>query len=289
MTTRHPLLSEDQLSRFRADGFLCPIDLLERGTAESYAAQVRTYKEVTRRAGGFLWQRWNYPKIHLLTRWADELVHNEAVLDLAESLIGPDLMVWSTNIFERSGYSDARLAWHQDGPYYGWHDFNGRAVRIWIALTQTDEANGTMRYCRGSHAEGLVPHHFTGRTVADLTQGEKADYLVADENTVSVNLEPGQCAIHTPATVHSSGPSTSEAERLCFAIDYISPAIRPTVGEDSALLVRGEDRHGHHTYERRPDTDFSAEALRGFRAAVSLRDARLLRVMREVHEGKTAC
>ncbi|MEV0159464.1 ectoine hydroxylase-related dioxygenase (phytanoyl-CoA dioxygenase family) [Nonomuraea fuscirosea] len=284
----HPAPRQDRLARFQADGFLFPVELLERAEAQEYATALRTYREITRRAGGLLRQRWNYPKIHLLTRWADALVHHEAAVDLAESLIGPDLLVWSTNIFERPEHSPARLAWHQDAPYYGWEGFEGRAIRVWIALTPTSRANGTMLYCRGSHAGGLVPHGFTGSSMGDLLQGERAAYEIAQEDVLSVDLEPGQCAVHTPATVHSSGPSTGETERLCFAVDYIDPAVRPLHGDDSALLVRGEDRHGHYVPERRPAADFAPEALRAFRAAVRMRDARLVAVMREAHAGRDA-
>ncbi|MET7328990.1 phytanoyl-CoA dioxygenase family protein [Nonomuraea sp. NPDC005650] len=279
----HTATRQDRLTRFRADGFLFPVELLDREEAREYATALRTYREIARRAGGLLRQRWNSPKIHLLTRWADALVHHEAALDLAESLIGPDLLVWSTNVFERSEHSPARLAWHQDAPYYGWEGFEGRAIRIWIALTPTSRANGTMLYCRGSHAGGLVPHGFTGASMSDLLQGERAEYEIAREDILSVDLEPGQCAVHTPATVHSSGPSLGETERLCFAVDYVNPAVRPTHGADSALLARGEDRHGYYASEPRPVSDFAPEALRAFRAAVAMREARLVAVLREAH------
>ena len=40
-------------------------------------------------------------KPHLLTTWADSIVHCPKILDVAEQLIGPNLLAWSTDIFVR--------------------------------------------------------------------------------------------------------------------------------------------------------------------------------------------
>ncbi|MFD2767086.1 phytanoyl-CoA dioxygenase family protein [Micromonospora eburnea] len=281
-------LSPEQVEHFRQQGYLLPVEVLTPAEVDATVAAYRTYRTVTDRAGGLLKRRWNYPKIHLVVRWADALVHHPRLLDIATSLVGPDLLVWSTNLFVRTGHSTSRLAWHQDAPYFGWEGAEGRAVRIWLALTRTTRGNGTMLYCRRSHAAGLVRHDFVDRTLTGLMQGERADYEVHEEDVVAVEIEAGQASLHQPTTVHSSGPSSTDDERICFAVDYLAPSIRPLHGPDSALLVQGEDRYGHFLPEQRPATDFSPDALRTFREAVLLRDQRLSKVMQVIHAERAA-
>lgn len=260
-----------------------PVDVLTPPEVEETVAAYRTYRTVADRAGGMLKRRWNYPKIHLVAGWADSLVHHPRLLAIATSLVGPDLLVWSTNLFVRAAHSNSRLAWHQDAPYFGLDGVEGNAVRIWLALTRTSRRNGTMLYCRRSHTAGFVPHDFADRTLAGLMQGEQADYDVRDEDVVAVEIEAGQAALHQPTTVHSSGPSSTDEERICFAVDYLAPSIRPLHGPDSALLVQGEDRYHHFLPERRPAREFSPDSLRDFRTAVLMRDERLAKVMQAVH------
>ncbi|MFI6763098.1 phytanoyl-CoA dioxygenase family protein [Micromonospora sp. NPDC050417] len=281
-------LSPEQVDHFRQQGYLLPVNVLTPAEVDETIAAYRTYRTVTDRAGGLLKRRWNYPKIHLVARWADTLVHHPRLLAIATSLVGPDLLVWSTNLFVRAGHSNSRLAWHQDAPYFGWEGADGNVVRIWLALTRTSRRNGTMLYCRRSHEAGLVRHDFVNRTLAGLMQGEQADYDVRDEDVVAVEIEAGQASLHQPTTVHSSGPSSTDEERICFAVDYLAPSIRPLHGPDSALLVQGEDRYRHFLPERRPTTDFSPDALRDFRTAVLMRDERLSKVMQVIHAERAA-
>jgi hypothetical protein len=283
-----PEFGDDQLRQWRDEGYYFPVDVLTAAEADAALADVRRYDEITRRAGGFLRQRWTYPKIHLVATWADRLINHPRLLDLATRVIGPDLMVWSTNLFLRPAGSTAELAWHQDAAYYGWKDFSGRTVRIWLALTETSPANGTMRYAPRACLDGLVRHGFRQDGLAGRLRGEEVLVEVDEATAVDVNLRPGQCALHQPTTVHSSGPSRSTADRVCFAVDYIDPALEPIGAPDSALLVQGEDRYGHYRPEQRPAADFDAAALQQFYRASVLHDRRILTIMRQLRRSSAA-
>ncbi|MCA2227195.1 hypothetical protein [Nonomuraea aurantiaca] len=50
----HTATREDRRTRFHADGFLFPVELLDREQAQEYATAPRTYREIARRAGGLL-------------------------------------------------------------------------------------------------------------------------------------------------------------------------------------------------------------------------------------------
>ena len=52
-------------------------------------------------------------KTYLIFEWADQLVHHHKVLDLAEDLIGKNIMVWSVGMFIKPPKSKSFVSWHQ--------------------------------------------------------------------------------------------------------------------------------------------------------------------------------
>ena len=61
--------------------------------------------------------------------------------------------------------------------------------------------------------------------------------------------------------VHGSPPNTSDDRRIGFAIRYIPTYLRQLFGDDSASLVRGEDRYGHFELEPGPKRDMDPDML----------------------------
>ena len=59
--------------------------------------------------------------------------------------------------------------------------------------------------------------------------------------------------------VHGSPPNPSNDRRIGFAIRYIPTDVAQLAGEDSATLVRGEDRHHHFMSEPQPSRDLDPE------------------------------
>ncbi|MEU8192902.1 phytanoyl-CoA dioxygenase family protein [Microbispora amethystogenes] len=273
-------LDQEKLSMLRTEGFCLPVDLLLPEEAAGILQEVRRYEELATRVGGVLGHNWTFPKSHLVAGWADRLVHDGRVLAIAEQVLGPDLLVWATSLFLRKAGSPGELAWHQDAPYYGWEEFDGKAIRMWIALTDTDRGNGTMRYAPRTHRSGLLSHSFRGSGVTALMRGEEVEFDVDDETALDVTLTAGQCSLHLPTTIHSSGPNASRSDRVCFAIDFIRPGVRLLGGRDSALLVRGADMSGRYELESRPAEEFGAAALKAFSRATGIRHSRMAGLMR---------
>jgi hypothetical protein len=61
--------------------------------------------------------------------------------------------------------------------------------------------------------------------------------------------------------VHGSKPNTTANRRIGLAIRYIPTHVRQIKVVDSAMLVRGTDRHGHFEHEPAPLADLDAAAL----------------------------
>lgn len=261
--------------RFRRDGFAFPVEALTSDEAAAALEQCRTHLRAVSSVGGNLARYATFPKVHLLSLWADRIAHHHRILDAVESVLGPDLLVWSSTVFTRGARSGSTLAWHQDALYLGIEGFQQHAVRVWVALTDTSPANGTLRYSRGSHRRGLLPHSYGSGGIEDLVRGEEITVDIDESTAVDVNLRAGQCSLHHLAIAHCSGPNSTDGDRFNFAIDYITPDVASTGGEDSALLVRGRDTRGHFHPERRPRADFDQAALAEFYTATARRQARI--------------
>ena len=95
--------------------------------------------------------------------------------------------------------------------------------------------------------------------------------------TVPVLIDAGEASFHHLHAPHASGPNCADYPRVNHVITYIRPSVRPLRGEDSAVLARGQDRHGHFATEPRPQADFHPDAMRAHREAMRRRNAIIYR------------
>lgn len=225
-------------------------------------------------------------KPHLIAMWADRIAHHPRILDAVEVVLGPELLVWSMDVFRRPAAnrlaSDATdnqdsdemvapkgLDWHQDSLYMDFEPLE-KVVRVWLALTPTTLANGTMRYLRGSHRRGRVSHTVTGAEQQYLERGPTVHSDVDESNVVPVILSPGEFAIHDIRTVHDSGVNESSEDRVAVSVTYLSSVVQ-TNRSDSAMVARGQVADSTFTLERRPAYDLSPGSYEAFVKAIHIR------------------
>ncbi|AZM57360.1 hypothetical protein DMA15_36380 [Streptomyces sp. WAC 01529] len=154
----------------------------------------------------------NGPKIHLLRSWADRLVRHPRLLEIATSLLGPDVLFWSTSIFVEPG-GDTDLAWHQDALTHELDDGDLAAFRVRLALTPTSPENGTMRFAARTHGDGVLRHHRAGHAAGRL-RGEAADFDASATERHDVVPRPGQCSLRNMLVVHGSGLNRTDEPRV---------------------------------------------------------------------------
>lgn len=252
------MTSRDIADRFARDGYAFPLDVLSREQAATYR---RELEALERRAQGRKLgnkSQLNYP--HVIFRFAHEIVTHPKILDAVEAILGPDILVWGSTFFVKEPHTDSFVSWHQDLRYWGLD--SDAEVSAWLALSPVTEANGCMRFVPGSHKGELFPHSDTFAGDNFLTRGQEAVVEIDEADTVPVPLEPGQASFHHGKLLHGSGANRSDERRIGFAINYISTDVRQVVAhEDFAMLVRGEDRHGHFRLVPPPEADLSDDAM----------------------------
>lgn len=101
-------------------------------------------------------------RIHMLHRKLplhERYLLHPRVLDVLETLIGPDVLALQTMLFLKPPGSDGQ-GWHQDTFYIPTHP--DTLCGAWIAIDEVDEFNGAMWMALGSHIEPVYPPKVPG-------------------------------------------------------------------------------------------------------------------------------
>src|SRR5262249_29166411 len=138
-----PQLSPEAVARYTRDGFHFPVRVMSAAEARVLRARLEAFEAGTGRPleGG-------YPhKVHLLVPWAWELVHHPAILDAIESVIGPDILCWTTNFFIKEARDPGFVSWHQDSTYWGLSTPD--VITAWVAFSPATIESGAMKMIPG--------------------------------------------------------------------------------------------------------------------------------------------
>jgi len=124
-----------------------------------------------------------------------------------------------------------------------------------------------MRFLPGSHRGPVYAHKETFHADNMLSRGQEVQAKIDPAETVAVELQPGEMALFHVGLLHGSGPNESDGARVGVAVRYMATHVRQTLGDgDTAMLVRGEDRHRHFVHEPRPTRDRDSAAIQLRRA-----------------------
>ncbi len=263
------VLSPAEVAAYHRDGFHFPVRALTTSEAAGYRRGLEAHEA---KSGAPLQGNWRH-KTHLLFTWADELAHHPAILDAVEDVIGPDILCWTTNFFIKEAKSPGFVSWHQDATYWGLEPDD--VVTAWVALTKSDLASGCMKVIPGTQTAAQIPHVDTFHKDNLLSRGQEVAVAVDEAQAVDIVLQPGEISLHHIKLVHGSAPNLSDDRRIGFALRYIPTHVRQTKVRDSAMLVRGVDRHHHFDPEPRPRHDLDDAALAAHADAVARQVAAL--------------
>ena len=171
-----------------------------------------------------------------------EIARTPAILDAVGTILGPDLLVWSVELFIKEPGDGKVVSWHQDITYWGMGETD-EEVTAWLAVSDVSVEAGAMRFIPGSHKGGIVAHADTFGAENLLSRGQKIAG-VDERQAVPGPLKPGEMSLHHGRTFHASAPNMSDDRRIGIAIRYVTPGVRQAaMGRDYAMLVRGRDLH----------------------------------------------
>lgn len=227
----------DALTRaYHRDGYVSPVPVL----TEQEAAAHRRRMEAAEATFGPLHYR---TKVHTILTSPLELATHPGVLDLVEAMLGPDILLYNVTYIVKEAGAASHVSWHQDLTYWGLsHDDQ---VSMWLALSPATEVSGCMRMVPGSHVSGRLTHEATADDSNVLFQGQTVRD-VSEADAVLCPLGPGEASFHHGWTLHASMPNRSDDRRIGLNVQYLAAHVRQEKDpDDTAMLVRGQDRFGH--------------------------------------------
>ncbi len=243
---------------FKQDGYYFPLSVMSPDKALGYRAELDGLQERIEQEK--LGNKGQLNFGHIIFPFADEIVRHPRILDAVETILGPDILAWGSTFFIKDAHSPSYVSWHQDLRYWGLDSED--QVSVWVALGPVTEAHGCMRFVPGSHEGAMLAHRDTFDADNFLTRGQEAEVDIDENDTVLVEMEPGQASMHHGKLLHASGPNRTDERRVGLVVNYIAPHVRQIVAkEDFATLVRGEDRYGHFHHIPSPTRNFSEDGM----------------------------
>jgi len=247
-------LSTEQIDQYERDGFVFPIDVMSGGEA----AELRARFEKAEHDHPEALHPEHRNNAHLVFEFLADAAKHPAVVGSVRSIVGDDILLSTSVLFIKEPGTGGFVSWHQDARYMGLepHDF----VTAWLAISPSNADTGCMVAIPGSHRDPLRQHVDTYGEENILTRGQNIDGV--DESlAVPFELRPGQMSLHHPRLIHGSAPNIGDDRRIGLALQsYLPPHVKPG-SEDDAMLIAGEDRHGHFRRAPHPVGDMSPDAV----------------------------
>lgn len=178
------------------------------------------------------------------------------LVNMVEQLIGPDIILWASNIFGKPPKVGKPVQWHQDGHYFPVEPM--ATLTAWIAIDDASPDNGCLRVIPGSHKWGLMKHTDEHRVEGVLSRAIWED-RVDESQARDVCLKAGQFSLHHVDIVHGSNANRSGKRRAGLVVRYmpatslfvraVNPGIAiasgtlPAYATRPIFLLRGQNRH----------------------------------------------
>ena len=219
METTATGLQPEQVALYREKGFLVyPHQLFGAAELESL---FNLFEEHLANKGEKLSDELDTPHFRD-ERLLDYLLHDR-VLDLVESIIGPDIGLWSSHFISKEPYTGRRTPWHEDSAYWaGKFDRLDKIVTVWLALEDSTMENGCMGVIPGTHRNGFSEYEDVEDISKNTFRKEIKKGSFNEKEAVWLELEKGQCSLHDARIIHGALPNASPKRRTGYTMRYFS-------------------------------------------------------------------
>ena len=174
------------------------------------------------------------------------------VLDIVESLIGPDIALWSSHFICKPAGNGKRVPWHEDSAYWDTTVDPMEVVTIWLAVDPSIPENGCMRVIPGTHTNGYSEYDPVQNPEKHVFGTEIRRSRFDETKAVDLVLKPNHCSIHHAKTMHGSNYNTSTMRRCGYTMRYFPTTCRfhseRRTGKPwlhQIYLARGKDHAGN--------------------------------------------
>ena len=219
----HPLLTDDQVARYHADGYVLQrslfdaeeIDLLRRAAREDHELDRRAFGRADGEGGTVRLSLWNHPGDGIYGMFA----RCQRVVRSAERVLAGEVYHYHSKMIMKDPKVGGAWAWHQD---YGYWYQNGvlqpLLTSVFIAVDPSTRENGCLQVIRGSHQCGRINHVLTGDQAG--ADRERVDELLKRLPLDHVEMEPGDALFFHCNLLHRSDQNRSDKPRWAMICCY---------------------------------------------------------------------
>lgn len=174
---------------------------------------------------------------------------DDAVLDVVESIIGPDIALWSSHFISKPAGVGKRVPWHEDSAYWGTVLDPMEVVTVWLAIDPSKVENGCMRVIPRTHGGGYSEYEAVKDASKEVFNTEIKKGAFDESKAVDCILNPNHCSLHHAKLIHGSNANTSSMRRCGYTMRYVPASSKFRPGDDRSAfqiyLARGKDRAGN--------------------------------------------
>ena len=149
----------------------------------------------------------------------DRLINCEETLAVASQLIGGRAVRYLPFTAVKAGGGGGTFHFHQDNNYTR-HDPALGSINIWVALEDMTPDNGCLGIVPRSHQNQQIP----SRNSDDGDQHQQVE--VDPLSCLPIRMRAGDAVAFSRWTVHGSGPNTTDAARVAYALQYHREDVR---------------------------------------------------------------
>jgi len=241
-----PRLTPAQVEAYHREGYLIydqpVLDLLKFNRLKACFEKILAELPAEERPEAMDVPHFMHPE---LFEWALD----DAVLDIVEPILGPDIALFSTHFICKPKGNGKRVPWHEDSAYWKSQIDPMDVVTVWLALDPSLKENGCMMVIPTTHRTGQKG--FSDYSAVDATKNVFGSEIIQDHRDdakrVYIELQPNQCSLHNARIQHGSEPNTSNLRRCGWTLRFTSTAVKfaDFKGAHQAYLARGRDLGGN--------------------------------------------
>ena len=248
-----PSLTDQQLETFHHEGYLVVNNVFEDNELNAFAGDITelTDRETSRLVkNGRLSQTFSgHPFETRLTRITEEdesiywsivggrlatpgifgLMTTPALLDIAETLIGPEIIASSVYRLRPKlpGFWHGVVPWHQDSGYFEPYCDKSLILTVWIPFVDATVDRGCLEVIPRAHRSDVFRHLTAGdgpdgHTYKGYLRIDKSDLPNMGEEAIPVPVPRGGALLLTNRTPHRSTDNVSEVIRWSMDVRFQS-------------------------------------------------------------------
>ncbi len=178
-----------------------------------------------------------------------DIVLSDAVLDLVEPVVGPNIGLWSTHFIAKEPKVGKATPWHEDSSYW-----DGRVTTmegictVWLALDRATKENGCMAVIPGTHKNGFSQYEEVEDASKNIFPTQISTGQFDPATAVYMELEPNHASLHEARIIHGAEANTSDFRRAGYTIRFFPTTSRviPERNQGHKIwLARGHDVAGN--------------------------------------------